>query len=70
MNQEKCAIKVRVKTTDIAFLVQVMEGHDYVGVVSTTDPKDGQVTLQVTPDTYAAAKEILANLPIELSFVD
>jgi hypothetical protein len=69
LNNEKICIKVQVKTSDIAFLVQIMEGHDYIGVVSTTDPKDGQVMLQVTPNTYDAAKEILENLPIELKFV-
>ena len=64
MREANCEIKFRVDPTQIAFLVQIMEGYSHIGVVTTTDPQNGEILLLVTPDTYAAAQEILASLPL------
>ncbi len=66
MVEEGTAIKAKVNPRDIAFLVQVMEGHGHIGVVKTTDPKAGEVELLVTPATRPEALKILENVPISL----
>ncbi|HEX3014760.1 MAG TPA: DUF4911 domain-containing protein [Desulfobacteria bacterium] len=63
-----CVINLRVKTEDIAFLVQVMEGHGHLGVVTTTNPQSGEVVISVTPDTYAEVMFVLKNIPIQVQF--
>ncbi len=70
MAGDHTVIKAKVNPRDIAFLVQVMEGHGHIGVVKTTNPKAGDVELLVTPDTYAEALRILQNLPIDLKFAE
>lgn len=69
MAEAKTYVKVRVSPANIAFLVQVMEGYGHIGVVTTTDPKTGDVALQVTPDTYEAALTILKHMPIEVQLL-
>jgi len=65
----RTCIRLRVSRADISFLVQVMEGYDHVGVVTTVDPGTGDVVLQVTPDTYEDALEILRHLPVEVEML-
>lgn len=67
MNNE---LRVKVNPAEIAFLVQIMEGHSHVGVVTTTNPANGEVVVQVTPDTYMEARYILGNIPLKLEFCD
>ncbi len=46
------------------------EGYEYVGVVSTVDKGRGILVVRATPDTAQAAREILANLPISVEFIE
>jgi hypothetical protein len=67
---DSSAIFFRVLTRDVNFVNQVFEGHEYLGVVSTVDAKRGILVVRATPDTFADARKILLNLPIELEFID
>ncbi|MDA8443285.1 MAG: DUF4911 domain-containing protein [Peptococcaceae bacterium] len=70
MVKSQSIIRLKVKPKDIAFLVQVIEGYGHIGVVTTSDPKLGEVVIQVTPDTYLEAQGIVANLPLEYTVLD
>jgi hypothetical protein len=63
-------IYFKIQTRDVNYVNQIMEGYDYLGVVSTVDRTQGLLVLRATPDTTAEARDILARLPIDLEFVD
>ncbi len=56
-------IKIRIEPENICLLDNVMEGYNGLGIVSTGNPKTGEVTVYVTPDTYDEVIGILRNLP-------
>ncbi|MGI6093310.1 MAG: DUF4911 domain-containing protein [Veillonellaceae bacterium] len=62
-------IHVRLDPTSINYVNRIMEGYEYLGVVTTVDRKQGIVAIRVTPDTYNEVKKILANLPIVLEYI-
>ena len=66
---DKCQIKVRLEPQHIVLLDDVIEGYDFLGIVSTGNPKTGEVTVHVTPDTYDDVLAILHNLPWPISIL-
>jgi putative protease len=62
------AIMLRVDPKRINFLNQIMEGYEYLGVVTTLSRGTGMVVIRVTPDTEGEVREILANLPLEFEY--
>ena len=66
---DKCQIRVRLEPQHIVLLDDVIEGYDFLGIVSTGNPKTGEVTVHVTPDTYDDVLEILHNLPWPVSIL-
>lgn len=61
------AIICYVKPENINFLNRIIEGYEYLGMVSTLDRTAGKIIIRVTPDTYNDVKEILNNLPFAVS---
>lgn len=66
----KTAIFIKVAPRDINYVNRIMEGYEYLGVVSTLDPLESKLIIRVTPDTYQEAKDILAHLPIPVEFIE
>lgn len=64
------AVYFRIATRDVNYVNRIFEGYEYIGVVSTVDKARGILVVRATPDTAEAARLILANLPLELEFVD
>lgn len=64
------AIFIKVQPRDINYVNRIMEGYEYLGVVSTIDPRESKLIIRVTPDTYEEAIMILKNLPIAVEFID
>lgn len=62
-------IFVRVDPKDINYLNRIMEGYEYLGVVTTVDRSGGIVAIRVTPDTRCEVKTILANLQIPIDYI-
>lgn len=60
---ERCMIKIRMEPQYIVMLDNVIEGYDGLAIVSTGNPKMGEVTVHVTPDTYDEVMDILRHLP-------
>ncbi len=57
---------LKVPKERITFLNKIIEGYDNLGVVTTINPKEGLVMIQMTPDTEKTIREIIG----ELDFVE
>jgi hypothetical protein len=64
------AIFIKVAPRDINYVNRIMEGYEYLGVVSTLSSSEGKLIIRTTPDTFYDAKQILEHLPIELEFIE
>lgn len=62
-------ILIRVDVKYINYLNRIMEGYEYLGVVTTVKDQVGVLRIRVTPDTYKEVQDILENLPIEFEYV-
>lgn len=63
-------IFIRVDPREVNFVNRVMEGHEYLGVVTTVDKARGILAVRATADTAAAARAILGCLPVALEFLE
>ena len=64
------AIFIRVDPRDVNFVNRIMEGHEYLGVVTTVDKARGILAVRATADTASAARTILARLPAVIEFLE
>ena len=64
---EEILIKIDMK--HINYINRIMEGYEYLGVVTTVKNMENVLRIRVTPDTYSEVQEILANLPLEFEYV-
>ncbi|GMA99171.1 DUF4911 domain-containing protein [Pelosinus sp. IPA-1] len=62
-------ILIRIDVKYINYLNRIMEGYEYLGVVTTVKDQVGVLRIRVTPDTYKEVQDILENLPIEFEYV-
>ena len=58
-------VKIKINPKDINFFNRILEGYEYLGMVSTLDKKAGIVIVRTTPDTYDEVREIIDHLPLE-----
>ena len=66
MRNDSIQWQIEVDKKDIAYIVSIFEGYDYLAVVRTIDPARGLIELMISPDflddtrkpTEALAKEI------------
>jgi len=63
------AIFIRIEPQYIHYIKQIMEGYEYLGVVSTVNRAEGILTIRVTPDTCREVHEILKHLPIPFQYI-
>lgn len=64
------AIFIKVEPSDINYINRIMEGYEYLGVVTTVNRKDGVLRIRVTPDTLAEVQLVLEKLPISFAYVN
>jgi arginine repressor len=62
-------ILIRVNPQNINYINRIMEGYEYLGIVTTVNREQGILMIRVTPDTCNEVKKIIANLPIKFEFV-
>ena len=62
-------IYIQTEPKYVNYVNRIMEGYEYLGVVSTLDRHQGILLIRATPDTAAEVHEILAHLPIEIHYV-
>ena len=65
----KTEIFLKVNKDDINYINRIMEGYEYLGVVSTIDKKEGIIVIRTTTDMYDEAKVILENLEIDFQYL-
>jgi hypothetical protein len=59
-------VYLKIPKEKIASLIRIIEGYDNVGLVTTLNPQEGLIAIQLTPDT----EEIIANILNGITFVE
>ncbi len=67
---DAATVFVRVAPRDVNYVNRIMEGYEYLGVVTTVDKARGVLAVRATTDTAADVRAILARLPVTLEFLD
>ncbi len=49
---------------------RILEGYEYLGVMTTIDPKSGLTMIRSTADTAPVVRELLMSLDVPVRFVD
>ena len=65
----KTEIFLKVNKEDINYINRIMEGYEYLGVVSTIDKKEGIIVIRTTTDMYDEDQVILENLEIDFQYL-
>lgn len=60
-------IWIEVHGSQIHYLNRILEGHEYLGVLTTLDPKKGIARIRTTPDVKEDVLKVLHHLPFEVS---
>ena len=60
--------QVEVNKKDIAYIVSIFEGYDYIAVVRTIDPSCGLIELMISPDFLEDARKLTEALAEEIPF--
>lgn len=63
-------ILIQIDMKDINYINRIMEGYEYLGVVTTVKDAQGVLRIRVTPDTYPEVLKILENLPVKFEYVN
>ena len=57
-------IKLKISPKDINFFNRIMEGYEYLGVVTTLDKNVGILIISTTKDFYEDVLGIVENMPM------
>jgi len=60
--------QVEVDKKDIAYIVSIFEGYDYLAVVRTIDPSRGLIELMISPDFLEDTEKLTEALAGEIPF--
>lgn len=60
----------KVAPTDMTMVTRIMEGFEYVGVVTALDGKAGIGYVRTTTDTAPLARSILQDMPVAAELLD
>lgn len=58
------AIYLRINPKHVHYLNRIMEGYEYLGIVSTVNRSAGIVIIRTTADTVEEVRNIVAHLEI------
>lgn len=62
-------VYLRLAPKDLNYLVRILEGYEHLGVVTTVSRADGIVKVRATADTAPLVREIVTDLPIEITLL-
>ena len=60
--------QIEVDKKDIAYIVSIFEGYDYLAVVRTIDPARGLIELMISPDFLEDTRKLTEALAKEIPF--
>ncbi|MBP2663941.1 MAG: hypothetical protein H6Q71_1889 [Firmicutes bacterium] len=63
-------IYIQIEPKYVNYVNRIMEGYEYLGVVSTLDRRAGILQIRATPDTVNEVREILDHIPIAIQYVE
>lgn len=66
---DKDAVYFIINPCDTNYVNRIIEGYEYLGVMTTVLPSKGLVMVRTTSDTYALTKTILSSLDIVKNFL-
>lgn len=62
-------VMARLDRVDMQMLDKLVEGLDYLGIVTTTNKALGEVMIQTTKDCWPDLKKAIENMPFEIEFM-
>lgn len=62
------SIRILTEPCNVNYVNRIMEGYEYLGVVTTVDRSAGLLMIRATPDTADEVRRILADLPVKIEF--
>ena len=65
---DKSEIWLRLYGPQIHYLNRILEGHEYLGVLTTIDAKEGIARIRTTPDLFDDLLTLLEHLPFKVSY--
>lgn len=60
---------LQLQPQDINYVNRIMEGYEYLGMVTTLNRQSGLLRVRCTPDTKEEARAVLEGLKISLRFI-
>lgn len=71
MERETDAVYIEIDPHDVNYVNRILEGYEYLGVLTTIDVSRAICCIHSTADTKADVKEILRELPdVHVRFLD
>ena len=64
----KSEVWLRLYGPQIHYLNRILEGHEYLGVLTTIDAKEGIARIRTTPDLFDDLVSLLEHLPFEVTY--
>jgi hypothetical protein len=59
-------IYVELLPGDVNYVNRILEGYEYLGVLTTIDPRKALVKIRAVPDTRDEVLSVLRSLPVAL----
>lgn len=71
MERETDAVYIEIDPHDVNYVNRILEGYEYLGVLTTIDVSRAICCIHSTADTKAEVEEILRELPdVHVRFLD
>ena len=68
MHSDSVQWQIEVDKKDIAYIVSIFEGYDYLAVVRTIDSTHGLIELMISPDFLEDTRKLTEALAKEIPF--
>lgn len=62
-------VYIRIDPHDVNYVNRILEGYEYLGVLTTLDPKRGICCIHSTADTKEEVRRILGALLVKVAFL-
>ncbi len=62
-------VYIQIDPGDINYVTRILEGYEYLGVLTTVDPIRGIAEVRSVRDTKEEAKAVLKSLPVAVRFL-
>jgi len=60
----------KISPTQTNYVNRILEGYEYLGVMTTLQRAEGLCMVRSTPDTAPLVRQVLESLDIELTFLE